>query len=188
MGGETVAYEGFTIVDGDVRPALARIVEARPEVLFLPHGRPWSHAKIFRAMGGEAILLGGDLWPEKVLEEPVMDGAFYSHNWHPDAFLHLPNAKAFREDYQRRYGVVPDGLTGGLYDTVLLFVEAIQKAGVDDPVAIRDQLADTKDFQGSTVSLTYRGTEGDPLQPIFMAQIQEGERRLHEVIQPRPAP
>lgn len=184
LGGEMVAFEGFTVVDGDVRPAVSRLVEARPEVLFLPHGRPWVHAKLFRAMGGDAIVLGSDLWPINVLQESPMEGAFYSHNWHPDAVLHLPNARTFREDYQRRYGVTPDGLISGLYDTVHLFMEAIRRAGSDDPSAIRDQLASIEDFSGATVPLTYRGTSGDPPQPIFIIQIQGGEQRLHRVIQP----
>ncbi len=184
LGGEMVAFEGFTMVDGEVRSAISRIVAARPEVLFLPNGRPWLEAGIYRAMGGDGILLGSDLWPTNVLQEPAMEGAYYSHSWHPDAVLHLPNAMAFREDYQRRYGVIPDGLVSCLYDTVHLFTESIRRAGVVDPRAIRDQLAAMEDFPGTAAVFSYRGTEGDPAQPVFIIHVQDGEQRLHRIIHP----
>lgn len=183
-GGRVVAFEAFTTIDGDVAEPLRTIIAADPQVLFMPYRRVGIHAREFRRLGGSAVILGSDAWPETVLNEPALDGAFFSHNWHDDAVEHIPVAKQFMADYQRRYGQVPDSLVYNIYDTFGVLLEAIRRAGQDDPETIRNALAEIENFQAPSGLITYRGRDGDPPRPIFLVQLTGGGSKIHRVIQP----
>lgn len=188
LGGSVVAYEGFTVVDGDVQPALQRLVAARPEVLFLPSRMAAQHARGFHQLGGEAVLLGSDIWNIDVLSsDPLFDGAYVSQRWHGDLAATVPKTRELIATYQEWFGLPPTDLISAADDALGVLLEAIRNAERVEPEAIRKALAGIEDFQSTTGPLTFRGTDGDPTQPVLILQFLAGRAELRDVV-PHPGP
>lgn len=62
---------------------------------------------------------------------------------------------AFRKLYQDRYGHMPNTFAGYGHDALLLLVDAVRRAGSDDPSAILDALEQTSGLVGVTSTLTF---------------------------------
>lgn len=81
----------------------------------------------------------------------------------------------FKQDYEARFGVAPDGFAAHAYDGMNLIVEAIRKVGLNR-VLIRDVLTDLNTFQG------YEGVTGtivfdeswNDIGDIYMAEVKDG--------------
>ena len=65
----------------------------------------------------------------------------------------IPNLKAFKYNYTKRFGQEPDVFAAHAYDGMNILIAAIEKAGLNR-VLIRDVLTDLKTFQG------YQGVTG----------------------------
>lgn len=70
------------------------------------------------------------------------------------------------------------------YDSYMLILDAIKRAGKADPKLIRDQLEATKNFPGVTGSTTMNATH-DAEKPVGIMMIQNGKRVFVDVIQPK---
>jgi branched-chain amino acid transport system substrate-binding protein len=57
-------------------------------------------------------------------------------------------------------------------------------AGSDDPKAIRDAIANLKDFDGITGKITYAGTDRMPLRPVALMRYEGGEQKHIETLVP----
>jgi branched-chain amino acid transport system substrate-binding protein len=94
--------------------------------------------------------------------------------YNPDA--DNPKLKAFKANYQKRFGMDPDVFAAHAYDGMNITIAAIEKAGLNR-VLIRDVLTDMKTFQG------YEGVTGkiifdatwNNVRPIFMAEVKNGK-------------
>jgi branched-chain amino acid transport system substrate-binding protein len=184
-GGRVVAFETFARDEPmDYRERLDRIAAADPDVLYLPNDGERSEAQIRQARerGVKATLLGGDTWDlERFRLLPESDGAYIAHQWHPD--LDTPEARRFRDLYERTYGKKPKITAAMTYDAVNLVLQVIERQGSLDATAIRDGIAGTRDFDGVTGRVRYQDGH-DPERSIVIARISGGESRLHRVIQP----
>ena len=88
-------------------------------------------------------------------------GAYYTNHYHPD----LPFAKnrELKQAYQERFGenTITDMRIPLTYDAVLLFADAVRRAGTTERERIREALAATRGFQGATGTITF-DEAGDP--------------------------
>ncbi len=184
-GGRVVAFETFARDESlDYREKLDRIRAADPEVLYLPNDGERSEAQIRQARerGVEATLLGGDTWDlERFRALPECDGAYVAHQWHPD--LDTPEARRFRELFEKAYGKTPKITSAMTYDAVVLVLKVIERQGTIEPSAIRDGLASTSDFVGATGAVRYLNGP-DPERSVVITRISGGRSRLHRVIDP----
>jgi len=62
--------------------------------------------------------------------------------------------KIFVDEYRAEYGEDPAAVTALGFDAYMLVLDAIERAGSADPVAIRDELAKTVNFEGATGIIT----------------------------------
>ena len=76
----------------------------------------------------------------------AIEGGHFSNHYSPDD--RRPEVVAWVKKYKEKHGQVPDALGTLAYDGTNLLLEAIRKAGSDDPKKIREALASIRDFHG----------------------------------------
>ncbi|HHY78464.1 MAG TPA: ABC transporter substrate-binding protein [Clostridiales bacterium] len=149
-GGTIVAKEAFKFGDVDFRPQLSKIKEANPDVLFLPifFKEAALIANQARELGITVPLMGGDGLPSEQLftmaKDAVQGTYIVNHVDYDD-----PDVQDLKNRYRNKYGKELE-LNGYLaHDAVVLLIDAIERAGVADPVKITEAL-ETADVQGVT--------------------------------------
>jgi branched-chain amino acid transport system substrate-binding protein len=187
QGGEVVFEEGYEPGAADFAALLARVAEARPEVVFVP-GYYLEAGLLAREAGRAGLgapLIGGDGWDSPRLVElggEALAGSF--HSAHFAAEDQSPRVVRFVEEYRRLYGAVPDSFAATSYDAARILLDALARAGTDDRRAIRDALAATRDFPGVTGDLTFDENR-DALKPLVVIRLgQHGGREVVRHIAP----
>jgi branched-chain amino acid transport system substrate-binding protein len=99
--------------------------------------------------------MGGDGWDSDKLYElagNALDGSFFSNHYSPSD----PNPKVqkFIADYKAAYGGVPDALAALGYDAAKVAIAALERAQDTSGPAVRDAIAQTKDFPGVAGTIT----------------------------------
>lgn len=184
-GGEIVAREGFTVIDEDIQPALDRLLAASPQGIFLPSTRARWQARRLRQMGNGSVFLGSDVWGSETLStEPALEGAYATAAWHGDLVHRFPEAERFAvwlRNFTRRD---MDGLVCLTSDAIGVLIRAVQDAGIIEPQAVRDALANIEGFPGVMGPLTFRGTTGDPERAVLVVRVEDGKAVLVKSIGP----
>ncbi len=187
LDGSITAMETYTSDKAnDFTPYLRRIDAAKAEVLFLPNLQDDTllQGTQARALGIDAILLGGDGWDAKALaRERCFEGAYVALAWDPD--MPSEQARGFRAAYNATYQEDPAGVAATTFDAVLLLVAAARKAGRVDSDSLRTMLLAMDPFPGVTGTISYRGC-GDPIKSMALARIEGGVARVFKVIEPEP--
>lgn len=85
-----------------------------------------------------------------------------------------PDVRAYVDQFQERYGALPNFHAALAYDAMMLLADAIERAGSTDSAAIRDALAATRDFPALTGSITFT-PNGDAVKGYRKLTIEDGE-------------
>jgi branched-chain amino acid transport system substrate-binding protein len=176
LGGQIVVTQSYQAGDQDFNAQITSIKGANPDVIFVPgyYGDVGLFAKQARDKGITVPLLGGDGWDSPSLYQiggSALNGCYFSNHYSPDDAD--PIVVKFVADYKSRYGTVPDALAATAYDAARIMFDAIKRANSLDGAAIRQALADTKEFPGVTGKVTFNENR-DAVKPIVMIKIQEG--------------
>jgi branched-chain amino acid transport system substrate-binding protein len=190
LGGKAVLEASYQSKDSDFRAQLARIKGAKPDIVFVP-----GYYQEVAQIGKQAVeidlgapLLGGDGWEADALIEvagKALDGCYYSNHY----FLGDPNPtiQNFRKKYNERYKkegrpLEPDAMAALGYDAARILANAIERAGSTEPKAIRDALAETKDFDGVTGKIAI-DKDRNASKPLVMLKIVgEEKHKVAEII------
>ncbi len=155
-GGEIVADEGHRAEDVDFRAQLTVIKEANPDVLVIPTmGKALPLAvKQARDLGIEVPIVGGDGYGDFMWEiagDTMRETYWVSHVDKAD-----PTLADFFKKYEEQTGTECMEFMNAVmaYDAVYWVKDAIERAGSDDPVKIRDALEATKDLKLMHATLT----------------------------------
>jgi branched-chain amino acid transport system substrate-binding protein len=115
-------------------------------------------------------------------------GLYYTANFAPGGATGA--TKTFVDNYQKAYNKLPDEPTSLTYDAVQLLVQSLKKMGglsgdlFQDRKSLRDQIAITKNFEGVTGTLSYKGS-GDPERCATIVKIDDtGQLVVHDKICP----
>lgn len=92
-------------------------------------------------------------------------------------------AKDYVAKYEKKYGARPDAMGALGYDTVLVLVDAIKRAGGTDSAKLREALAQTKDVEGVTGKITI-DSERNARKPAVIIGIKGGKFVYHSTISP----
>ncbi len=191
LTGDPKAIVGFTSYqtgDRDFTAQLTYVANAKPDVVFAPGY--YADAAVLvtqaRSLGLAMPFLGGD-----TLEAPEfieiggkdVEGVYFSTHYSADAPI-TPASEEFVALYKAEFNKAPNTFAALGYDCYMLVLDAIEKAGVVDPVAIRDAMAKTKDFMGATGIITL-DANGDATKSAVVLQVQDGEFKLVDVVHPR---
>src|SRR6185436_9360769 len=158
-GGQIIAEQKYTKDDKDFKAQLTAIKGFNPEAIFIPgyYSQVTLIALQARELGFTVPIFGGDGWeaPE-LIQGPgaaeALEGCYFSTHFSPDQ--EGSKAKEFVAKYEKKYGARPDAMGALGYDSVLVLVDAIKRAGTTDGPKLRDALATTKDIDGVTGKTT----------------------------------
>jgi branched-chain amino acid transport system substrate-binding protein len=172
-GGKIVGEETYTKTDTDFSAILAKIADAKPDVVFL--GDYYNIVNLVTAQAKEkgitAPFIGGDGWDSSDLDLAASDGGYYSNHYSPD------DQRAIVQDwvkkYEAKHGSKPDALATLAYDAANILFESIKKANSDDPAKVKDAMAAIK-FEGVSGSITFNNLH-NPVKAAVMLQVKDGK-------------
>ena len=186
LGGGVAAFESYGKDDVDFSALLTKVKASGADILFLPdyYNKVGLIAKQVREKGLKVRLVGPDGWdsPDLVrIAGSAIDGGHFSNHYSPED--KRPEVAAWVRKYKARHGQVPDALGTLAYDATNLLLEAIRKAGSDDPRKIRDALASIRDFKAVTGKSTLDGN-GDMIKSAAILKIEGGKQKFVTMVNP----
>jgi branched-chain amino acid transport system substrate-binding protein len=186
-GGTIVAELDFNGGDKDFKAQLTAIKAAGPDAVFIP-GYYTDAALIAiqaKQLGLNVPLLGGDGWESEKLTEigkDAVEGHYFSTHYSPE--VGSATSKKFVENYKKRWnGKVPDALAACGYDSAIVLVDAIKRAGSAEGPKVREALAATKDFEAVTGRITLNAAR-DAVKSAVILQVKGGKFAYLETVSP----
>lgn len=175
LGGQIVAEESYSAGDTEFSAQLTKIKSTAPQGIYIPgyYTDVGAIARQARRLGITVPLMGGDGWESPELRKiggADIVGSYYSNHFARDN--PTPHAKRFIEAYEAKFKEPTGGLPALGYDSVMVIAEAIKRANSTDPKAIRDALAQTKDFPAVTGKLTLDQNR-NPIKPAVIMRVTE---------------
>lgn len=184
-GGTVVMQEAFLQKDQDFKAALTKIKTAGADVIFVPayYEEVGKIVKQARELGITQPMLGTDGWDDpKVADIAGTDALnntfFITHYSEKDE-----SAKAFVDAYTKEYGHAPNVFAALGYDAGRLIIDAVKRAGSDDPVKIKDALAATKDLEVGTGIISIDENH-NPVKQAVIIENKDGDRAVVAKIVP----
>ena len=182
LGGEIVDQQRYQASDTELSKQMQAIKQATPDIVFAPGfytTAPLVAREVKRA-GIKAILIGSDGWDSPNLlesgSEPFEGVYFANHFW---AGSRDPVVAKFVGDYRVRHGVDPDSAAATAYDAAHLLFDAFKRAKTNDKTAVRNTLAETRDFAGVTGKITFDANRNAQV-PVYMLRIDQGKFTLQQ--------
>lgn len=185
-GGKIVAEQSYSGGDSEFRPQLTTIRAASPQALFIPgfYTEVGQIAIQARDLGMTIPLVGGDGWDSAAVIEiggKAIEGSYFSdHYFNGDT---RPVVQKFVAEYSKRHGRKPEANAALGYDALRIWAEAAKRAGSLDKKAIRDQIAQTKGYEGVAGTITM-GPDRNPIKPLAMIKIENGQMNFAGWVQP----
>ncbi|PHS54358.1 MAG: hypothetical protein COB01_01850 [Lutibacter sp.] len=184
LGHPMMIEERFDNGETDFTMQLENIKRVAPDAILI-----WGNAKEsalilkqIRKMGMEQPVYGSDrmVSPEFLeIAGKHAEGIVTTSQYNPTA--NIPELKAFKINYFKRFGLEPDVFATHAYDGMNLIIKAIHKVGLNR-ILIRDVLSDLKTFQnyhGITGKIVFDNTLND-IGEIWMAEVQNGKFEYSE--------
>jgi ABC-type branched-subunit amino acid transport system substrate-binding protein len=184
-----VSVGNYNTGDNDFRIQLTAIKNSEAEAIFAP-GNYTESALIMkqaRELGIMIPFLGGDTWetPDVIeIAGKAAEGAVYSTSYDAAAPL-TGRTKEFLDAYAVKFGkdTQAASVTALGFDSYLLAVETIEKAGTIDGPTLRETLAQTMGFEGATGYITL-DENGDAIKPAVIKIIQDGKFVYKSFVKP----
>jgi branched-chain amino acid transport system substrate-binding protein len=143
-GKQMVGNFEFQTGDQDFRPQLTRIKELKPDGLYITNyiQDNTNAVKQSRELGVQSRFLGNNSWykPMDDTAGAAADGAYFPNNFD----FGNPKLKPFIDAYRAEYKEDPRLHSFSGYDDVGIMVDAIARAGSDDPEKVTEALTTTK--------------------------------------------
>jgi len=191
--GSVVAFESFTTKDTDFSSQLSKINKSGAQVLFTPQYYNEVALIVQQAheLGWTGPIVGSDSWGSAetvTLCGKDCYGLFFST--HYAAAGAQGATKEFIDRYEKKYGYTPDDVAALTWDSLRLVQTAIENSGTitgkikNDRTAVRDALAQIKNFKGITGDMTFT-EEGDPIKCAVIVRISDkGEYEFYKSVCP----
>ncbi|AJQ26760.1 ABC transporter substrate-binding protein [Pelosinus fermentans] len=186
-GGSIAIEEAYLQNDQDFKTLLTKIKATNPDVIYVPgyYGEVGKIIKQAREIGITVPFVGGDGWDSPKLAEiggpDALNNTYFTNHYSVED--NSPKSKAFLDAFQKEYGQVPDAMAVLGYDAAYALVDAIKRANSTDSEKIREALANTKDFQGVTGSLTLNDNH-DAIKSAVIIEMKNGKQVYKETVKP----
>ena len=185
-GGTVVLEQKYSEGEKDFRAQLTAIKAAGVEGIFVPgyYAEAALICKQARDLGMAQPLFGVDGWESQELINiggKSVEGAYFSTHYSPAS--KDPLVVSFNERFTKRWGSGSDALSALGYDSAMLLVDAIRRAGTTDGPKLRDALAATKNFKGVTGVITL-DEQRNPTKSAVVLQVKDGKFVFVETIAP----
>lgn len=187
LGGQIVAEQAYAQRDRDFTGQLTQIRSANPDVIYVPgyYQEVGVIAKQTKQLGINAPLLGGDGWDSPQLWDlggESLNGSYISNHYSVDD--PSPVIQDFVKRYKAKFnGVAPDALAALAYDAMMVLADSIKRANGTECAALRDAIAQTKDFKGITGVITL-DAERNAVKPAVVLELRDKQFVYKETINP----
>ncbi len=185
-GGTILLEQKYSGGEKDFKAQLTAIKAANPEALFVPGY--YTEAGLIvaqaRQIGITVPLTGGDGWSAPQLVETA--GAALDNTYFCDAFANefeYGPTQAFIKKYRERYKIDPDSVAPHGFDAVMFVADAIRRSSSTDSAKVRDAMAVTKQFPGSSGEITVDG-QRNVTKPGFIMTVKDGHFKFVEAVMP----
>ncbi|MCC6315636.1 MAG: ABC transporter substrate-binding protein [Thermomicrobiales bacterium] len=194
INGKIVSEQTFASGDTDFSAQMTEFAALDPQPDFWYFSAAPNEAgttvRQARDAGLNQPILSGDGFDTPLLVELGGDAAngvvFATHQ---GVYEETPAVTAFRAAYEKQFDTQPETVFAALgYDGVRLLADAIERAGSDDPTAIRDALAATHDFAGVTGAVSYEEGSRIPTKGVALVEIVDGQYTFLRNVTPERVP
>jgi branched-chain amino acid transport system substrate-binding protein len=182
-GGEVLEDYTYSLEDADFSTqvnALADLADP-PDVLYTAMLMPLIETLLGQLEGaglGDIEVIGADAFDATgVIGAADNEGVYYTTHGFPGEGTRM---LAYLEAYEAENGEPLETVSFGTLaaDAVLIVADAYARAGELDAAAIAEEIKATEDLDLITEAVTYAGTNGTPIKPVFIHQIVAGEITL----------
>ncbi len=183
LGGIILARSKYKSRQPNFRELVVQAKNANPDAVFIGgHGESARIILEAENIGLKAVPLGGDGWDDpsflKWGGKKVTTG-YYTTHWHEA--IDTQSSKRFVNRYRKDdILLAPTALA---YDAVKLLADAIERAGSARRSAIREAIANTKNYKGVTGTLSFN-EHGDPIKTIIIMKISDGQSTFLKQVHP----
>lgn len=189
-GGTIAAEQRYQEGDKDFKAQLTAIRAAGVDAIFNPgyYNEGALMVKQARDLGITVPMFGADSWEAEALIElggKAVEGVFLCSHYTPTD--PAPRVQDFVRAYRRRWGAgyAPDSNASLGYDSVLVLADAIRRAGSTDHQAIRDALAQTRNFAAVTGTITIDKNR-DASKSAVIITVKNGQFQYVQTMEPPP--
>ena len=181
-GVEILTTETYQTGETDFSTQLTRIKEANPDAIFISALAP-EMIKIMiqaRQLGipTDVPLIVPDLTKDEVAAAgDAAEGAITFTSWISTA--DTSGNQAFVQNYRAKYGAEPSPWGAQSYAALYILAEAIANAQSTDATAIRDVLANTKNFDTVLGQFSFNAV-GDAVYDLMVLVVQNGNFEVFE--------
>ncbi|WP_438481399.1 ABC transporter substrate-binding protein [Oleiharenicola lentus] len=185
-GGTVALEQKYSEGEKDFRAQLTAIKAASVEGIFIPgyYAEAALIAKQSRELGLKVALLGIDGWesPELIqIGGAAVEGSYLSTHYSPES--KAAGVSGFNERYRKRWGIDTNALSALGYDSAMVLIDAIKRAGTTEGPKLRDAIAATKNFSGATGSISF-DAQRNPTKSAVVLTVKDGRYAFLQDVNP----
>ncbi len=186
--GSIVEKVNYNTGDKDFSAQLTAVKATNPDVIFAPGNFLECGILVAKAreLGITVPILGGDTWEAEEFLNQVKDyqDIYFSTHFTAEEPV-TPVSTIFLDEYAKAYPDKPANAFGALgFDTYILALDAIERAGSADPEAIKNALAATEGFEGATGIITL-DENGDATKTAVIKKVEGGQFVYETKVDPK---
>ncbi len=183
-GGAIAAEQTYNGGDKDFKGQLTAIKATNPDAIIVTgyYTDVGLIVKQAKQLGITVPLFGGDGWESSKLIEiggADVEGTYFSTHFSPEE--KSPAGENFVKKFQAKYHEVPDAMAALGYDSAMVLVEAIKRAGTTEGPKLRDAIAATKSHEGITGKITLDEKRNAPKAAVILT-VQNGKFKFVETV------
>jgi branched-chain amino acid transport system substrate-binding protein len=185
-GGTIVSEQSYSSGDKDFKAQLTALKSSAPDAIFASgyYNEAGLMAVQAHELGITVPMLGGDGWDSPSLTQvagKAMEGNFFSNHFAAEDAS--PVIQDFVKRFTAKHKSAPDAMAALGYDSMMILAAAMKKAGTTEGKAVRDAIAQTKDYQGITGKITL-DEKRNATKPAVILTIKDGKFVYVETIAP----
>ncbi len=185
-GGLIVNEQSYSSGDKDFKAQLTAIKASAPDAIVA--SGYYTEAGLIALQARElqlnVPLLGGDGWDSPSLVEvggKAVEGCFFSNHFSTED--PAPLIQDFLKRYRDKFNEEPGAMSALGYDSAMILVDAMKRAGTTDGRAVRDALAATKDFTAITGKITLNPQRNADKSAVVL-EVKEGKFKYVQTVAP----
>ena len=184
-GGKVVMEEAFLQKDQDFKATLTKLKTANADVMFVPayYEEVGKIVKQAREIGITAPIIGTDGWDDPKVAElagtAALNNTYFSTHYSDKD----ESVRPFIDAFQKEYNHAPNVFAALGYDAGKLLVDALKRAGSDDPEALRKAIEETKNLVVGTGTITM-DAQHNPIKQAVILENKDGDRVVVAKIMP----
>lgn len=182
---QIILEANFKEGDKNFEAQLNQIKEQNPDAVYVPGY--YTEVNLIlgqaRRLGLTVPFFGGDGWDSpSTLANPDAKGCFYSDHYSADD--PRPETRKFVEAFKAKYKREPDAMAVLGYDAMGVMAQAIKNAGKAEPKAIRDALANIKNYPGASGEITIDKNR-NASKPIVILKVNNNKAEIAKTYAPQ---